>query len=156
MNHVPAGTAITVQSVSACFRSPPRHPPNTFQGSIQPSLGPVPLTNQFASARFSRTSFKLNPGGTIKFDVTISPPVGINPATFPVYSGFIQVTDGIENLHVSYLGLAASLLNRPILDNTSAFFGFQIPAMVSSTGKVLSGPTTYTFKNGNVPEIIFR
>ena len=102
------------------------------------------------------SSFNLNPGSTTTFDITVSPPQGIDPATFPVYSGFIQVTDGTEKLHVSYIGLAASLINRPVLDNTNTLFGFKLPAILTSSGQVQSGPTTYTFKNGNVPKIILR
>jgi hypothetical protein len=116
----------------------------------------VPLTNQYATAKFTRSSFKLNPGGTIKFDVTISPPRGIDPTTFPVYSGFIQIQDGTEILHVSYMGLAASLINRAVLDNTSAFFGYQLPAILTPGGQVQSGSAKYTFTNGDVPKIIFR
>ena len=64
--------------------------------------------------------------------------------------------DGTEKLHVSYIGLAASLINKQVLDNTKTILGYQLPAMLTSSGHVQSGPTTYTFKNGNVPTVIFR
>lgn len=46
----------------------------------------------------------------------------------PSDAGFIQVTDGTGKLRVSYIGLA--------VDNTNAFFGFQLPAVLTSGGQV--------------------
>ncbi len=73
-----------------------------------------------------------------------------------MYSGFIQIESGAEKLHVSYIGLAASLINRPVLDNTTAFFGFQLPGILNPSGQLQTGPANYTFTNGDVPKLIFR
>lgn len=73
-----------------------------------------------------------------------------------MYSGFIQIEGGAEKLHVSYLGLAASLISRAVLDNTTAFFGFQLPAILNPSGQVQTGSANYTFTGGDVPKIIFR
>ncbi|KAJ8076315.1 hypothetical protein PM082_000736 [Marasmius tenuissimus] len=108
-------------------------------GTIFPAKGPVPLTNAFATvAQATR-----------------------DPTTFPVFSGFIQIasSDAEEPLvHVSYLGLAAALKDKRVIDDTDTALGIRLPAIVNSTGDPQEGLTNYTFSNAtrNFPSPVFR
>ncbi|RDB16703.1 Minor extracellular protease vpr [Hypsizygus marmoreus] len=138
LTHVPAGTAETVTP-----------------GTIFPALGPVPLTTAAASVTFSQTSVTVFPGQSITITARFSLPRG-DASTFPVFSGFIQITSGSESLHVTYLGLGASLKNKQVVDNTDFFFGVPIPAILDSIGDIQEAPTNYTFTGGDFPTLLFR
>ncbi|KAK7473132.1 hypothetical protein VKT23_001233 [Stygiomarasmius scandens] len=140
VSHVPAGTAVTFQP-----------------GTIFPAVGPVPLTTAAASISFSTTSFTLAPGATKSVTATFTLPSG-DASTFPVYSGFIHVVSGTENLHVTYVGLGASLKDAQVLDDTDAFFGENIPAIIDAAGDFQNGPTNYTFDadTGDFPVLLWR
>ncbi|GLB37011.1 putative subtilisin-like protein [Lyophyllum shimeji] len=138
LSHVPAGTAVTVQP-----------------GTIFPADGPVPLTNATASVLFSQQSFTVGPGQTHTVFAMFSLPKG-DASTFPVFSGFIEITSGSERLHVSYVGLAASLKDKQVVDNTDFFFGVPLPALLDSAGDVQQGPTNYTFSSADFPTLLFR
>ncbi|KAK7473124.1 hypothetical protein VKT23_001225 [Stygiomarasmius scandens] len=127
VRHVPAGTAITMQP-----------------GTIYPAVGPVPLTDAAASVSFSTTSFTLAPGASESVSATFKLPEG-DESTFPVYSGFIHVVSGSEDLHVSYVGLGASLKNAQVLDDGDEFFGIKYPFILSAVSGQQTGPTNYTF-----------
>lgn len=142
VNHIPAGTALTVRA-----------------GTIFPSLGPVPLSNIFASVQLSPDHFSLEPGRaqivTAIFDL---PTFAFDISTFPVFSGFIEVKGSSlsYSYHVSYLGLAASLKDKQVIDDTSYSFGINLPAFLNATGGVQTSPTNYTFVNGDAPTIFAR
>lgn len=139
LGHIAAGTALTVK-----------------QDSIFPALGPVPLTKGAAGVKFSQSKVSVQPGQTTKVTVTFTQPKGVNAQQFPVYSGFITVSSKSETLKVSYLGLAASLKTFPVLDNTDAVFGEQIPVLLNSAGAPQLNATNYTMVNGDSPAIVYR
>ncbi|KAK1216865.1 hypothetical protein PQX77_020500 [Marasmius sp. AFHP31] len=143
LNHTPAGTATTVQP-----------------GTIFPAKGPVPLTNAFATVALSDSSFTLVPGESKTITAVFAPPQG-DPTTFPVFSGFIQIASSNAEeplVHVSYLGLAAALKDKQVIDDTDTALGIRLPAIVNSTGDVQEGPTNYTFSNAtrDFPTLAFR
>ena len=92
----------------------------------------------------------------VKTNISIAPPVGVNASTFPVYSGFIQLQSGTEQYHVTYLGVAAALKDKQVLDNTSEFFGVPLPTLLDSTGNVQNGSTNYTFIGDDFPTFLVR
>ncbi|KAF8634300.1 hypothetical protein AX17_004252 [Amanita inopinata Kibby_2008] len=139
LTHVPAGTAETVVANT------------TFS-----HVGPVPLNTAFATVEISRETITVGPGETTVVIATIFPPEHVDPATFPVFSGFIQIESGNEALHVTYLGLAAALKDKQVVDNTPIFFGFVLPAILDSHDHVQHGPMNYTFLAANVPSVLFR
>nr|CUX90926.1 serine peptidase S08 [Flammulina velutipes] len=139
LSDVPAGTALTVES-----------------GTILASLGPVPLSTDYASVAFSEDSFTLGAGESTIVTVTITPPEGVDASVFPVYSGFIQAISGSEIVHATYLGLAASLYDKKVIDDTDYLFGFVIPAIINADGDIQEEPTNYTFVEGDFPSILFR
>jgi Fn3-like domain len=128
---------------------------HNYQGTIFPAIGPVPLTNAAASVSLSQSTFTLFPGQSKTITARFNLPNG-DASTFPVFSGFIQITSGTERLHVTYIGLAASLKDKQVVDNTNTFFGVPIPAILDPSGNIQAGPRNYTFANSDVPTVLFR
>lgn len=155
LTHVPAGTAVTVQSVRNHFTV-------NFTGftssqdSIFVSDGPVPLTTAAASVTIIPSIITVLPGQTQTVVATFQPPEGLDETTFSVFSGFIQLTSLTEELQVSYIGLAGSLINKQVVDNTDVFFGIPIPTLLDSAGNAQLVPTNYTFVGDDFPTLLFR
>ncbi|KAJ7045910.1 subtilisin-like protease [Mycena alexandri] len=139
LSHLPAGTAVTVT-------------PDT----IFPALGPVPLLTQYATVSFDTAEFTLLPGHSHEVVATVQPPSGVNTTTFPVYSGFIYVTSGNESVHATYIGLAASLKDKQVIDNTDFVFGVPLPALLDSFGNFQDGPLNYTLVGDDAPTVLWR
>ncbi|KAF8894316.1 pyrolysin [Gymnopilus junonius] len=133
LTHVPAGTALTIQP-----------------GTIFAADGPVPLSSTAASVTIVPNQFTLLPGQTQPVVVVFKLPSSLDPSTFPVFSGFIQVNGPtvLDSAKVSYLGLQGSLKNKQVIDDTDTFFGVPLPALLDSQGNVQSGPVNYTFADG--------
>jgi hypothetical protein len=139
LSHVPAGTATTITP-----------------GDLFAEDGPVPLTTAAAGVKFSETSFTVHPGQTQKLTAHFSAPAGTDPKTFPVFSGWIQLTSADEALQVAYMGVAAALKDKAVVDDTDEFFGFKLPAVLNATGDPQTVPTNYTFAGADVPNLLFR
>ncbi|KAJ3521240.1 hypothetical protein NMY22_g12392 [Coprinellus aureogranulatus] len=139
LSHRPAGTALTVQ-----------------ENSIFASTGPVPLVPNAADVIIVPSQFTLQPGRSQMVEVAFTPPQGIDATRFPVYSGFIHISGPGENFHVSYLGLAASLRDKQVVDDTDTLFGEKIPALQNSMGEAQTEPTNYTFVGEDYPTFVFR
>jgi hypothetical protein len=114
------------------------------------------LSTNFASVTFNTGKFTLLPGQSHQVVATITPPKGVDATTFPVYSGFIDVTSGNETVHATYLGLAASLKDAQVVDNTDIIFGIDLPALLDSQGNVQDGPLNYTFVGDDAPTLLWR
>ncbi|KAJ7622720.1 subtilisin-like protease [Mycena polygramma] len=139
LSHVPAGTAVTVDA-----------------GSILPGLGPIPLSTDYASVTFNGEKFTLLPGQSHDVVANIKPPQAVDATTFPVYSGFIYVSSGNDSVHATYLGLAASLKDKQVIDNTDFFFGVDLPLILDSEGNIQDTLVNYTFTGGDAPTVLWR
>ena len=102
------------------------------------------------------SKFTVQPGKTQTVKVKFTQPTGLDPKTFPVYSGFIEVNSESESLHAVYLGMVGDLKTKQVLDNTSSFFGFQIPAIITPNFQPQVQPTNYTFNGTDNPFLLFR
>lgn len=103
--------------------------------------------------------FSLEPGNTqIVTAIFRLPSAGLDSSTYPVFSGFIEIEDDSSSVsyHVSYLGLAASLKDKQILDDTEHFFGIRLPALLNAADSLQTNPENYTFVNGDAPSILGR
>ena len=97
------------------------------------------------------------PGQTQTVFATFTPPSGLDASLYPVYSGAIEITSsGSDVTHVSYLGLAASLKDKQVVDNTDTFLGFKLPAVLDGAQVVQTDPKNYTFVNGDFPSLLWR
>ncbi|PFH53738.1 hypothetical protein AMATHDRAFT_83673 [Amanita thiersii Skay4041] len=139
VSHAPAGTVNTIHSTNSSAIA-----------------GPVPLNDRSASVELDQTSFTLPPGGMTTLLATFTPPTDVDRTTFPVYSGFIMIKSNTESLHVTYLGLAASIKDKQIIDNSDTYFGFPIPTIVDVAGNVTKGALNYTFADTSIPSLLFR
>ncbi|KAJ7594531.1 subtilisin-like protease [Mycena floridula] len=143
LTHVPAGTAVTI---SPSFEGQP---------DIFPSLGPVPLSTDGAQVSFSSSSFTIAAGGSKTVTLKITPPADDN-TSFPAYSGFVHITSDTDDVHVTYLGVAATLKDKQVLDDTDFFFGFPVPLILDASGNIQEDPTNYSFVGDDFPAIIWR
>ena len=142
LSHTAAGTALTVK-----------------ENSILPEWGPdVPLSNAAARVTISPEELTLPPGQTRQVVVTIAPPSGIDASRFPVYSGFILINSPGETQRVTYLGLAAKLKDKRVLDEDPQYFDAPLPAVTTGQwGDAIRGPWNFTFSgNNDYPTINWR
>ncbi|TFK18825.1 subtilisin-like protein [Coprinopsis marcescibilis] len=100
LSHTAAGTALTIQA-----------------DSNSPELGPVPLSDAAARVTIVPSEFTLAAGCTREVVVSVKPPAGVVASRFSVYSGFIHISSPGENHRVTYLGLAAFLKDKRVLDD---------------------------------------
>ncbi|KEP44960.1 minor extracellular protease vpr protein, partial [Rhizoctonia solani 123E] len=138
--HVPAGTTITINGIE-----------------VIPE--PVPLTDNFATVKIEPNQITVLAGSTVSVSVTFNPPVGLDPATFPVYSGYIKAT-GSDNttLQSTYIGVAAALKDAKVLDDTDAYFGVKLPLLMDGEGEPVpsNGSIIYTMQGNSTPLVIYR
>jgi hypothetical protein len=138
LGHAPAGTAITVPA-----------------GDIFVAAGPVPLVAAAASVKFSESKFSLNPGAHATITAHFTAPAGLDPKTYPVYSGYIMITSANSSTQVAYLGVLGSLASKQVLDTTTEYDGFTLPALVNAAGNQ-TNMTTYNFNGTAVPTVLYR
>ncbi|CAE6463384.1 unnamed protein product [Rhizoctonia solani] len=139
-SHVPAGTAPTINGIEAI-------------------LGPVPLVNGAAAVEIVPKKVTVHPGSTASVCVTIKPPTGLDPTTFPVYSGYITATGSDHTtLRSTYLGVAAKLKDAKVLDNTDAYFGVKLPVIVDGAGNPVppEQSATFTMSDSDAPFVVYR
>lgn len=139
LSHVPAGTALTLKAVY-----------------LIPEDYPVPQTTDQVTATISRSSVTLAPGKSATVKVSFAAPTGLPTERLPVLSGFIQVVGGGETLKVSYLGLAGSLKQTPVVDGSTYYFGTRTPLLLNSTMEEQTTPTAYTLQGEDAPSLLFR
>ncbi|KAF8687886.1 Subtilisin-like protein, partial [Rhizoctonia solani] len=138
--HVPAGTANTIQGIKAVS-------------------GPIPLTGSSANMEFAPTELNIPAGELLQVQVTIAPPAKVDATRFPVFSGYIRAT-GSDNttLQCTYMGLAASLKDAKLIDNTDDYFGVKLPLIIDKDGNPVAPDQTitYTLNDVNTPLVIYR
>ncbi|CAE6448675.1 unnamed protein product [Rhizoctonia solani] len=140
LTHVPAGTA------------------NTING-IQAIPGPIPLVSNAATVTIIPNKVTVPAGSELPVVVTFTPPTGLDATKFPVYSGYIKAF-GSDNttLQSTYMGLAATLKDAKILDNTDALLGVKLPAITDSKGTPVppAGSITSTMNGSDTAVLIYR
>lgn len=120
------------------------------------SKGPVPLGDAVAQVSIVPPTLLVLPGTTANFAVVITPPQGIDPARYPVYSGFINVASDEDTVKVSYLGVGGSLHDKEVLDTSSTFLGFPLPALVDAAGEPQTQAPVYTMRDQDIPIVFYR
>ena len=73
-----------------------------------------------------------------------------------MYSGFIQVDAPGESYHVTYQGLASSIKDKKIFDESDYFFGFKTPVTVDPAGEIQTEPRNYTYVCDDLPALLYR
>ncbi|EJD49641.1 subtilisin-like protease [Auricularia subglabra TFB-10046 SS5] len=125
--------------------------PTLGKGEILPlpdnNLFPLQSVSNGASVKFGLNSVTLLPGFSLPVIATFSPPKGLDPETYPVYSGWITVTDtSSKEVHrIPYMGLAAKLATKRVVRNPLFLGG----------GGIVSEPTNFTFAGRDFPIVLF-
>ena len=73
-----------------------------------------------------------------------------------MFSGFLELANTDERYQVTYLGMAAALKDMTVVDDTDAFFGVALPALVDASGNLLDGPANFTFVDDDFPSVVMR
>lgn len=127
------------------------------QNSIITEFGRVPLSTSYAEATVVPSTFSVRPGGSQIVVTSITPPKGLDTQRYPVYSGFIEIGSSATDItKVSYLGLVGSLKDKQVVDNTDATFGVKTPILINAVGDWQTGPTNYTFTDGDWPSLLWK
>ena len=134
ITHVPAGTALTISSAK------------------QIQNQPVPQTGNAANVVISVPTVFLLPGQSLPVIVRFTPPSGLDAATLPVYSGWIniQAQGGSDRVQVPYLGVAAVMKQQPVLDAANQ------PVIVNSAGQTQAGGAVYSLSGNSYPSVVYR
>lgn len=130
--HEPAGTAITANT--------------SVPGYTYFNLFPVRLGGDAASVSFVPPALVLPPGQSGKVVVTFKAPA-TNQDTLPLYSGAIIARgekDG-SSVTVPYMGLAASVAARPVLDSSQYFEDYPLPALLSNQNRTFTAADKVEF-----------
>lgn len=137
LTHLPAGTTVTIAP-----------------GALQMSWDPVPLIDAPVTLRLSQTSVTLAPGASATVTAIFTPPKNVDPKTFPIVSGWIQVQGSLgDSLRVSYMGVAGSTSDLQTIA-TGDYNGRPLPSITYSNFQgefVQIGPRNYT----RVPGVAF-
>ncbi|CAE6542896.1 unnamed protein product [Rhizoctonia solani] len=140
LTHVPAGTVNTIRGIEA----------------IAGTLSPV---SNAASVSFSSSKIMVYPSLSTSVTLTFAPPAGLSASSFPVYSGYIQATgsDG-TTLRSTYLGLAASLKDMRVVDNTTTMFGAgkKLPMVRDQYNQIVNTSATFTMQGADCPLVVYR
>ncbi|CAE6439730.1 unnamed protein product [Rhizoctonia solani] len=140
LTHVPAGTANTIRGIEAI-------------------AGTLSILPNAASVSFSSAKLTVLPGMSATATLVFTPPTGLNSSSFPVYSGYIQATgsDG-TTLRSTYLGLAASLKDMRVVDNTTTIFGAgkKLPLIQDKNNQTVNGSATFTMQGTDYPLLVYR
>ncbi|SCV67314.1 BQ2448_5960 [Microbotryum intermedium] len=128
------------------------------KGQYNPSLEP-PALKRGASVTFRPGRVTVPAGKTTTFQIKFQPPQfsAGQVALFPVYSGFIMITaDNKESFQIPYFGMAGSMRDMQILDQTDKYAGQYEPGLkysflINSEAVVQTSPTdvaTYFMEDG--------
>ncbi|KAG8967619.1 hypothetical protein FRC03_009648 [Tulasnella sp. 419] len=128
---------------------------DTLKG-ILPIPAPLPLSTNYATMTSSHQTIRVAPGSTSQFVVKFTPPQGVDPKAFPVYSGHVKITSKKESLVVSYLGVAASVKDLKIIDDTDFYFSHPLPIILGKDGETQNGTTAYSFVGDDFPFVVYR
>ncbi|KAG9002908.1 hypothetical protein FRB94_003484 [Tulasnella sp. JGI-2019a] len=148
ITHQPAGTLPSFMST----------------GAASSEVNPAPqLSTVYATATISPSQVTILAGGSAQITVTFKPPVGLDPATFPVYTGQIMfAASGASGDRVvaTYQGMAAAMYDMPVIDHGHYYTGsYNLPALVDNNGNYQSStapPENYTLSSGDYPCIQYR
>ena len=145
LSHIPVGTAQSQENDSIFF-----------------NLGPVPLSANYASVRFSKTNLVVPPKGTARFTATFTAPEHVRTDKLPFYSGYIHLephASGYSGANIAYGGFKADTSKTQVLDNTDQLFGIGLPVLASADGNsfVQDDNSSYSLKNlASWPQFLYR
>lgn len=138
------------------------HTPANTVLSIGSALGlantaPLPTASSTASVSFRTTSITVRSKKTERVKVTFTAPNGLDPTTYPIYSGFIVVTGSNgEVLSIPYQGVASKMKDMKIIDNSNTMFGVNLPVIIDGGMFPHTEDKNWTFTGTDLPFLLYR
>ncbi|TIA87008.1 hypothetical protein E3P99_03449 [Wallemia hederae] len=128
------------------------------EGTIQPSTYLPEYTRDAAQIRHPDTiTVAAQSASTV--DLHIVPPP-VSDHRLPIYSGFVEFSDGSATMKAAYNGIAGDLSKMTILDNTDDLFnqGFPVPFAFRQSDRSIMGQDTLNFTMDALdrPAIVYR
>ena len=127
-----------------------------IQGKNETNDAPVPQVANAASVTFSQSSVTLSPGLSGSVIIEFTPPTGLDAQTFPIYSGFIQISGDQTVSQIPYLGVAAKMKDMPILDPAPVAFAYSLPVIQDANQQEQNDTKSYSFKGTDFPTVVYR
>lgn len=144
ITHIPAGTALTFQPV----RQAEMHLQSTLF-----DLGS--LVGDNIHFQWTRATVRGFCHGHCQPN-RIYYPTGLDPTTFPVYSGFIHISNQNESYQIAYFGVVGSLIDVQVVDNTNTIFGVPLPTVIDGSRMFQNGAENYSFVGNDFPGVVWR
>jgi hypothetical protein len=138
------------------------HTPANTVLSIEPTLGlpntaPLPTAPSTASVKFLTKKLTIRPGSTGWAMLTINAPNGLDPKTYPIYSGFITVTGSNgEVLSIPYQGVASRMEDMKVVDTSNSMFGVNLPVILDKNMIPHTEDRNWTFIGMDFPYLLYR
>jgi hypothetical protein len=138
------------------------HTPANTVLSIGPTLGlantaPLPTVPSTASVNFRTTKITVWPSSTGQVKVTFKVPNGLDPNTYPIYSGFITITGSNgEVLSIPYQGVASKMKDMKIIDTSNTTFGINLPIIIDKSMVPHTEDKNWTFTGTDFPFLLYR
>lgn len=114
------------------------------------------MTKTAIGLNLTPSSFTLRAGQSTQVTAKFKLPKNVDPARYPLYSGFIEAKSKTDSVHVAYIGLGASLREKALLDDDKDFFNATLPLMLNATDEPQIEPTNYTYVKEDFYKIAFR
>ncbi|BGP55847.1 hypothetical protein JCM8202v2_003454 [Rhodotorula sphaerocarpa] len=134
---------------------------NNGVSQVLVSTDPATLRIGPPGVTFSQQKFTLPAGGKIEVNLVFTPPriSGFQRRQFPIYSGYVrvdaQLTGSSSRAYtIPYVGLAAKMIDMPILDSTSQALGVAVP-FIAVGQNIQSGPTNFSLSDPQGPPICY-
>ena len=130
---------------------------NDFTGGTGSSLLTFELVNQaeYASAKFSHTTFTLRPGQTVSIQIQVTPPSDVLAHSQPTYSGFIKIQSSKTTFVVPYIGVPYDRYSAQYLDlDTVQAIGYPTPSVtvgLNYSPEINIANYTFYYLNGTAP-----
>ena len=138
------------------------HTPANTVLSIGPTLGlantaPLPTVSSTASVNFRTAKITIRPRSTDRVKVTFKAPSGLDPKTYPIYSGFITVTGSNgEVFSIPYQGVASNMKDMKIIDTSNTTFGINLPVIIDKNMVPHTEDKNWTLTGTDFPFLLYR
>ena len=138
------------------------HTPANTVLSIGSTLGlantaPLPTTSSTASVSFRTTTITIRPRRNDRVKVVFKAPSGLDPKTYPIYSGFIIVTGSNgEVFSIPYQGVASKMKDMRIIDSSNTTFGVNLPVILDQNMVPHTEDKNWTFTGTDSPFLLYR
>jgi len=138
------------------------HTPANTVLSIGSTLGlantaPLPTVSNTASVNIRDTEITIRPRKSGRVKIIFKAPSGLDPKTYPIYSGYITITGSNgEVFSIPYLGVASKMKDMKIIDTSNTTFGINLPVIIDKNMLPHTENKNWTFTGNDFPFLLYR